>query len=142
MKTIKRLLEDAGAKDVRYFSDEFPGLTTERKGSLNGMLPAEPYDTGRDHFVPKFRQVHVSGAMRHGRNADGSRHPVFWYVTSDIYGTMRSYRCRHTYEAKVGNIFASASTKREAVLKWIERYRRLEYNRGQYGGEISTVVAS
>jgi len=142
MRTVKQLLEDAGVQDVHYFSDRYPGVVEERKGSLHGTLPAEPYDTGKDHFVPKFRDVHVSSPMRNGRNADGSKHPVFYYVTSAIHGEMRRYRCRHSYETCVGNIFASGATKREAVLKWIERFRRLEYNRGQYGGDIGTVLSS
>lgn len=131
MKSIIQLLKDAGVTNVSYMSDDFPDLLAigaiKRKQSINGTLPAEPYDAGRDHFTPTFRQVSVQGPT-HGRQPDGTRTPTFFYVTSCIHGTMRGYRCRHTYDTQVANIFARAPTKRAAVIEWIRKYQAKEYN--------------
>ena len=91
-------------------------------GSYFGTIPAEKYDTGKNHFIPKFRTIYVSSEMYPGTDKS------FFYVTSSIHGKMRLYRHKDWFETDVANIFASGKTLREAVSKFKHNLTHLIYN--------------
>jgi hypothetical protein len=95
-------------------------------------MEAEPYDVGKDHFKPRYRDVYV------GDCCNG------FYVTSHIKGRMRGYRCRREYDTDVGNIFAGGKTLEIAITQFIHNFQNKIYNQcGQsQGGNIGLIEAS
>ena len=81
-----------------------------------GTIEAEPYDVGKNHFTPRWRDVFL------GKCLNG------YYVTSHIKGMMRHYRCRQAYEVDIGNIFGGGATLKEAFDKWEANFRNKVYN--------------
>ena len=116
---VQELLKQAGFKLVE---------NPEGSSSVHATIAAEPYPTGKDHFAPRWRFVSVMGPTR-GRKKDGSCTGDFYYVTSSIHGKLRGFRCRHTDEARIGNIFASAPNRLDALRAWLEKYQKREYNK-------------
>lgn len=117
MKAIQ-LLEQAGFK-----MESFDG---SRK-ILFGTIAPEPYDVGKNHFEPRIRTVFVSSQMKvQGREP-------FFYVTSNIVGRWRGYRCKTWNEnAEVGNIFGSGPTREEAIRRFIVNFKAKTYNRSSH----------
>ena len=78
------------------------------------------------HFTPAFgyyRGVFIAAPLEGSENQ-------FWYVTSNIRGNFRGYRCRTiTHDYDTSNIFASGKTCLEAVTKWVHNYTNRIYNR-------------
>jgi len=99
-------------------------LRLDRKfGSYFGTTRPEPYNTGKDEFIPSFRSIFVSSEMYPGTRKS------FFYVTSSIHGKMRRYRARTWFDTEVGNIFASGKTRAEAIKKFAHNFRHKIYNR-------------
>jgi hypothetical protein len=92
-------------------------------GSYFGTTIAEPYDVGKNHFKPLYRFIFVSSNMYPDTNKD------FIYITSNITGQMRLYRCRNWFETEIGNIFASGKTLKEAVDKFEYKFKNKIYNK-------------
>jgi len=47
----------------------------------------------------------------------------FWYITSNIVGDFRGYKCRTVYHNhQVGNVFGSGTTLEDAVKKFVIAY--------------------
>ncbi len=81
----------------------------------HGTLAPEPFDASPHHYNPKFRMVSVMPYSQHGGSV---------YVTSDLIGTFRGYRCRRVEEgAHRANVSAHAKTAEEAVHKWVQAFR-------------------
>lgn len=91
--------------------------------SYFGTIEAEPYNTGKDHFIPKHRTIYISGNMYPGTKKD------FIYITSDLMGKMRLYWHRDWFETGIGNIFASGKTLEEAMTKFEYKYKNKIYNK-------------
>jgi hypothetical protein len=81
-----------------------------------GTIEAEPYDVGKDHFTPRHRDVYI------GRVKTG------WYITSDIKGKMRGYRCRRVFDTNIGNIIGIGSTLKEALEQFEANFKSKTYN--------------
>lgn len=104
-----------------HFPEEGRGVD----GSLRwGRMPAEPYDVGKDHFEPLFRDVWISKRNRH---FDPKTMNCF-SVSSSIKGKMRRYRCRQTGEATISNIFGIGKTLEEAVHDFVQKFHSKTYN--------------
>ena len=91
-------------------------------GSYFGTTEPENYDTGKHHFEPKFRYVYVSSKCNSGTDLP------FFYITSNIAGKMRRYRCWYWYETSIANIFASGTTLEEAIKKFNRNFSHKIYN--------------
>ena len=89
---------------------------TNNELSVFGTQPAEEYNTGKDHFVPKYRSVFFGTAK------DG------YYITSNIHGKMRNYRCRTEYDTEIGNIFGHGKTIDEALRSFSHNFINKIYN--------------
>lgn len=87
---------------------------------LYGTKEAESYDTGRNHFKPYFRCVFV--AIRHSTPSV--------YVTSNIVGDYRGYRCRTWCgQHSLANIFGHGATLADAIGNFVKNYESNTYNR-------------
>jgi hypothetical protein len=92
------------------------GFKMVRSPGTWGSKPPEPYSVGKNHFSPYFRDVFI-GETRTG-----------FYVSSNIVGKMRRYRCRRWDGAKVGNIFGGGITLDAAIKEFIENFVSKTYN--------------
>ena len=92
-------------------------------GSYFGTVEAEKYDTGKDHFKPKYRSIYISSEMYPGTDRS------FFYITSDIQGEMRLYRHQYWFNAEIGNIFASGKTLKETIAKFEHNFINKIYNK-------------
>lgn len=92
-------------------------------GSYFTTIPAEYYDVGKNHFTPIYRSIFVSSEMYKGTNNS------FFYITSDIIGIYRGYKCRNSYEMAIGNIFSSDKTLQGAISKFEYNLKNKIYNR-------------
>ena len=102
-------LLDMGFKPV-----ELDQLEDVCKG-WHGTLAPEPFSARPHHYNPKFRMVSVMPYSPHGG---------YVYVTSDLIGTFRGYRCRRTEkDMHMANVSAYAKTVDEAVIKWVKAFR-------------------
>lgn len=81
-----------------------------------GTHAAEPYNVGKDHFYPIYRDVFI------GKAKGG------YYVTSHIHGNMRQYRCRNTYQRRIANIYGGGSTLQEAIREFCTNFISRTYN--------------
>lgn len=86
------------------------------KGTQWGQQTPEPYDTGKDHFIPQMRDVFI-GTAKGG-----------FYVTSHLKGKMRQFRCRTWFDTDVGNIFGGGSTLQEAISEFVANFLSKTYN--------------
>lgn len=84
--------------------------------STYGTIKAEPIDTGKNHFSPKFRDVFFG-------EATGG-----YYITSHIHGTMRQYRHRYSYETDIANIFGHGKTVEDALENFAYNFINKIYN--------------
>lgn len=91
-------------------------------GSYFGKIKPEPYNTGKDKFVPSFRTIYVSSEMYPGTDKN------FIYITSNIHGKMRKYRTKNWYETEIANIYASGKTLKEAIEKFEHNFKNKIYN--------------
>jgi hypothetical protein len=82
-----------------------------------GSMEAEPYDVGKDHFKPRYRDVYI------GECVNG------YYITSHIKGMMRRYRCRREFDTDVGNIFGGGETLEVAITQFVHNFKNKIYNR-------------
>lgn len=102
-------LLDMGFKPV-----ELDQLEDVCKG-WHGTLAPEPFSAHPHHYNPKFRMVSVMPYSPHGGSV---------YVTSDLTGIFRGYRCRRVEEGvRMANVSAYAETADEAVRKWVQAFR-------------------
>ena len=111
--TAKEMLEKAG------FDMKPAGVTFDDWGKI----APEPYDVGKDHFTPEFRDVYIGGTFDNR-----------FYVTSHIYGEYRKYRCRRKNSGfSIGNIFGKGKTKEEAVKNFLKNFTAVPkiYNRSK-----------
>lgn len=112
-KLIKQTLEKLGFKMHVYEGVESPQFAT---------IAAESYSVGKNHFTPRSRHVYVSTAM----------YPTtiknFYYITSNISGMYRGYRCKNSYETEIGNIYASGKTVKEALELFVYNFTHKIYN--------------
>ena len=75
---------------------------------------------GKHHFTPDHRDVFVGEAV-------GG-----WYVTSNIIGKFRGYRCRTVdHHHKILNIFGHGKTPVEAVQMFLTNFKSKRYNVGK-----------
>ena len=81
-----------------------------------GRIEAELYSTGKDHFIPRFRDVFFA-------KCNGG-----FYVTSGINGVLRRFRCRHSYETSVANIFGGGATLAAAIAEFVQNFEAKTYN--------------
>jgi len=82
-----------------------------------GSMAPEPYSAGKNHFKPYFRDVFI------GECVDG------FYVTSNIVGDYREYRCHKTYpNTNVANIHGHGKTETDAVENFLVNFNSKNYN--------------
>lgn len=90
---------------------DIPLSTEDREKTVLNM--------GKNHFSPSgYRSVAIFAS----------------YVTSDIRGTFRGYRCKNSYDGyDTSNIFAYTHNGNDNPVEntklFLEKYSRLEYNR-------------
>ena len=85
--------------------------------SVFGIIPAEPYNVGKNHFAPTYRSVFF-GTAKGG-----------YYITSGIHGKMRLYHCRSTEDTEIGNIFGHGKTIKEALKNFAYNFTNKIYNK-------------
>jgi hypothetical protein len=107
----RNLLVEAGFSDSMVQSDS---------PSIWGTIAPEPHSVGKNHFKALLREVYVAEAV-------GG-----WYVTSNIIGWMRFYRCRTVdYHHRILNIFGHGKTPVEAVQMFLTNFKAKRYNVGK-----------
>ena len=104
-------------KDVKKLGFKMLVVANDRSF---GTIKPETYNTGKNHFKPSFRSVYI---------ADCDWQGGFVYITSNIYGIMKLYRCKTEFETEIGNIFTSGKTRSEAIKKFVYNFTNKIYNK-------------
>lgn len=114
---------DKSMAEIGFFRETFVGQDDilaywrdledwDRENVINHLKP--------NHFTPTMKRMAFIG--------NG-------YVTSDIRGTLRGYRCRNSYERHdAGNIFAHSGNTGNIILavqNFVIAYKNKEYNRSK-----------
>ncbi len=104
-------------KQLKALGFTFPKDARCTDGTIRwGRKAPEPFNTGKNHFEPTFRDVFIAPCQ-------GG-----YYVTSHIHGQMRRYRCRYWNETTIVNIFGGGKTLSEAVTKFVDNFKSKTYN--------------
>ena len=71
-----------------------------------------------NHFSPTFNRGAFVAHMYEGTDKD------FWYITSNLRGNYRGYRCRTTIsDFDTCNVLGSGKSLEQAVDKFVEEYK-------------------
>lgn len=104
-------------KQLEFYGFNFPTHARCIDRTLRwGYQSSEPYNTGKDEFRAKFRDVFIAKTK------------TGFYVTSHIKGTMRRYRSRTWHETDIANIFGHGTTLQMAIDQFITNFVSLNYN--------------